>query len=271
MDSFNRKLAELYSQKLASFQASPHEHQASEYPPDVIETISKLEIDSVLKSIPVRSDFSVLDIGAGGGRWTLALADKVALITAIEPSALFEVLKDRTASLTNVQCVRRPFENVELERQYDLAIIYGTLMYVPSEKEAETFIRKAAAAIRDGGYLVLGEALARRRTLLADWKEEDEETFDLVLPRCKYWEVLRPECIYIDICQTNHLRLIFSFESHAPILGRSILWPFINMFGWRFLSCYNRACRNIYGKLRHLLGLRRMRIMIWVKRGAGGA
>ncbi len=57
-------------------------------------------------------DASVLDIGAGIGRWTVPLAEKVARVTAIEPLAgMRTVLVERITSrgLSNVTVVGRPW------------------------------------------------------------------------------------------------------------------------------------------------------------------
>lgn len=81
-----------YNSRLESFKRSEHEHQGSDYPTDVINFISRLEIESVVEHLDIQPHFTVLDIGAGGGRWTLTLAPKVASVTAVEPSDLFDLL-----------------------------------------------------------------------------------------------------------------------------------------------------------------------------------
>lgn len=253
MHGFQTKLTSLYSSRLKSFELSQHEHQGSDYQPDVIELISRLEIESVLEMLYIEPHFNVLDIGAGGGRWTLALADKVASVTAVEPSALYDLLRSRTKGFGNVNCICRAFEDFELTQQYDLVIIYGTLMYVPTDQHAQAFTSKAAKGVSDGGYLVLGEAIARRHKYTTDWQQTPKELFESILPNCHYWVVLRPEKFYSDVCKTNHLSLISKFESHAPLFGNSRLWPVVKSLGWSTIYTYNRACRNLYRRLKYLL------------------
>ena len=267
MHDFQAKLTSLYNSKLESFKSSQHEHQVADYQPDVIELISKLEIQSVLEVLGIQPHFNVLDIGAGGGRWTLALADKVASITAIEPSALCDLLRSRTKSFSNVHCIHQTFEDFELTQQYDLVIIYGTLMYMPGDQHIQAILSKAAKAVREDGYFVLGEAIARRRKWIADWRNTPKELFESTLPNCQYWEVLRTGEFYSNLCRANYLYLVAKFESHAPLFGRSSLWPVVKSLGWKTIYTYNKACRDLYGMLKYLLDMRRMRIMIWKKPG----
>jgi SAM-dependent methyltransferase len=256
-----------YSSRLESFQRSQHEHQGSNYPADVIELVSRIEIESVIEHLDIRPHYTVLDIGAGGGRWTLALAPKVASITAVEPSDLFNVLLSRTKHLPNVTCLHQPFEDVQLSQEFDVAVIYGTLMYVPTDEGARAFLAKAATAVRENGYLVLGEAIARRPKILADWKEMPGDwSVDVLLETSRYWEVLRSATFYREECRTNRLSLVTEFESHAPVFGRTRAWPIVKSLRWHTILAYNKACRNAYGMLKWLVDMRRMRMMVWKKR-----
>ena len=265
MQDIQDKLTRVFSSRRESFELSPHEHQASDYESDVIELISRLEIDSVCEVLPIASHFNVLDIGAGGGRWTQALAGEVASVTAVEPSSLCELIESRTRRFGNVKCVSQTFEDFELTQQYELAIIYGTLMYLHPDEQAQAFLTKAASAVKEGGYLVLGEAVARRSKYMADWLETPGELFVSELSSIRYWEVLRTEKFYVDVCKANGLSPIAIFESHAPVFGKSRLWPIVRSLGWGTVRSYNKTFRGLYGKLKHSRDMRRMRIMIFNK------
>jgi SAM-dependent methyltransferase len=261
------RTATLFDSKVSAFAQSEHEHQGSVYPPDVLQLISRIEIQSVLERLDLNAQMRVLDVGAGGGRWTLALAERVGAVTAVEPSALFALLSERTASFPNVTCIKQPFEDLRVDEPYDLVIIYGTLMYVTTDEAAREFLTKAANAVRTGGHLVLSEAVARRYKCLADWEETTPEVFaGSALARCAYWEVLRPLPFYRRVCRAAGLSLVADFESHAPVFGRSKVWPWVKALRWPLLQAYNRTWRNPYGRLKWLLDMRRMRMMLWTRK-----
>ena len=89
------KTDQIWSSRYAAFETSVYESGGA-YPPTLSEVISKIETCSVIDIVRPQLFHTMLDIGAGGGRWTLELANRVASVTALEPSNLFELLKNFT-------------------------------------------------------------------------------------------------------------------------------------------------------------------------------
>lgn len=103
----------------------------------------------------VTSQQSILDVGAGTGRFTLALASLAAHITALEPNAsMLSYLREEVAAhgLTNVTLIQSAWENAPTDIHADLVIcshvLYPILDIVP-------FLQKLHAASKQACYLYL--------------------------------------------------------------------------------------------------------------------
>ncbi|MBM2809799.1 MAG: SAM-dependent methyltransferase [Chloroflexi bacterium] len=145
----------------------------------------------------VRPTDTLLDVGAGAGRYALPLAEAVAQVTAVEPSAgmraqLARQIEER--HLTNVRVVPGMWEDVEVEA-HDIAFVSSVLYFVP---DAVRFIRKLDRSARRTCFIVhrLEERTAPLRPL---------------------WEKIRgrprpPEPSALDL-----LNLLFSMGIHAHL------------------------------------------------------
>ncbi|MBN1191946.1 MAG: methyltransferase domain-containing protein [Dehalococcoidales bacterium] len=95
---------------------------------------------------------SVLDIGAGSGRWTIPLARKARSVTAVEPADdMIELLRDniRSAGLENVRIVKSTWEEAGVA-VHDVAVC-AHAMY--SSADLATFVRKMEKYSRRTCYL----------------------------------------------------------------------------------------------------------------------
>jgi len=99
-------------------------------------------------------EMTVLDIGAGIGRWTLPIARAVRHVTAVEPlTGMRQVLVERASShgITNLEVVDVPWLEAEVPR-HDVAIAahatYSTI-------DLLLFVRKMDASARRTCYLAL--------------------------------------------------------------------------------------------------------------------
>ena len=97
---------------------------------------------------------TVLDIGAGGGRYALPVALKCKHLTAIEPSdamADYFWLSARNANITNVEVIREPWDKANAP-QVDIVISEHTIETVP---DAAAFIQKANGHAREKMIVVM--------------------------------------------------------------------------------------------------------------------
>jgi SAM-dependent methyltransferase len=98
---------------------------------------------------------TVLDVGAGPGRFTLALAPHVAAVTAVDPSGrMLDICRRqaRTLGLTNVTCVQGRWEEVDVA-PVDAAFSSYVVTLVP---DAARFLAKLDAAATERAVIYLG-------------------------------------------------------------------------------------------------------------------
>jgi SAM-dependent methyltransferase len=103
-------------------------------------------LDYILEQLA--PDMTVLDIGAGIGRWTLPIAKRVAHITAVEPlEAMRQVLSERAAAhgIANLEVVGTPWLAAEVP-PHDITIAahatYATVDLVGFVRKMETCARR---------------------------------------------------------------------------------------------------------------------------------
>jgi SAM-dependent methyltransferase len=76
---------------------------------------------------------TVLDIGAGTGRWTVPLAKQARQVTAVEPSAaMLDILKEnaKEAGLTNVEIIQSTWETARVS-PHDIAVCAHAMYQTP--------------------------------------------------------------------------------------------------------------------------------------------
>lgn len=98
---------------------------------------------------------SVLDVGAGPGRFTLALAPSVREVTAVDPSpAMLGLLRRqaRSRGIANVRCVQGRWEDVDVAP----ADVAFSSYVLPLVEDAPRFLVKLDAAAGRRAWLYLG-------------------------------------------------------------------------------------------------------------------
>ncbi|GHO95263.1 SAM-dependent methyltransferase [Reticulibacter mediterranei] len=100
-------------------------------------------------------DTTVLDVGAGTGRFTLALAPLVRQVIAVEPNAAMLSYLEQEASaqgLANISTVPTTWQDAPSDIQADIVICSHVLYPI---REVDTFLAKLSAAARQSCYLYM--------------------------------------------------------------------------------------------------------------------
>ena len=113
---------------------------------------------AVERHVPLRSDWTALDYGAGTGLLTLALAPRVRRILAVDASpGMLDVLRQKAAAagLGNVETLRADFTRDPLPPgPFDLVASAMTLHHV---EDVELLFRKFFELLASGGQLALAD------------------------------------------------------------------------------------------------------------------
>jgi len=98
---------------------------------------------------------TVLEIGAGTGRFTMLIAPRVRHVTAVDISAsMLEELAGKMAKekLGNIRLLHGDFSQIDFSERFDLIVAFSAIEYIKGE---EALFNKIAELLNPGGRLVL--------------------------------------------------------------------------------------------------------------------
>jgi len=113
--------------------------------------------DTLLEKVinELKPGYTILDIGAGTGRWTIPLAKAAAKITAVDPSeAMLEILRCNAAEsgvVNKIEIIQSTWEEAEVG-VFDITISFHAMYMSP---DFAGFIRKMEAHTKKRCYLGL--------------------------------------------------------------------------------------------------------------------
>lgn len=246
----------------------------SSIPAPIAEIFHIYEKHLVNKALNTDPAMKVLDVGAGSGRWTTTFAPKVAKVVAIEPTNAYYLLKKNIACFTNVECIKKSFDEYKSEEKFDLVIISGVLMYINDQTECDTFLSNALKMIAPGGHLVLREPVGRNRKCKTFKNGQNNGISNCI----NYMEITRPQEYYDRICCSYDFKLLQSIPVHAtvlyhlhvPLLNKIYQDLMLKLFSRRHLAfwyLYNACFSRLEGFIRLVLNIPKIYIMFYRKKG----
>ena len=258
--------------------SSVRTESGAKYPPALSAWVHELETDLLLqRTRPTRAD-AVIDLGAGGGRFSTFFAPRCGRVTAVEPSDLIGVLRANAARFPTMECLHRRIQDIAFDGEFTIALISGVLMYMPHEA-ARLCLRLAARALKAGGMLVLREPVARGGLVNVDWQYYRQGT-EPRIPDNAYFEHYRDPSFYRHECASHGLRHRETTISHAPVfhfLPQSVpfretlqgIVPFLvqNKRCRPLMKGYNALMRHPYAMIMDALGKKTMRFHFFIKEG----
>ena len=189
--------------------------------PELAQSRDRHEKETLLPLLQPTDQDRVLDIGCGLGRWTEALADRVALYVGTDPTApLIDVARRRNAGRENVAFHVCGAEQVSLEALsqptgFTTILIAGVLHYL-NDDVCEAAFRNALACAADRSRLLVRTPIGidGRFTLRDVWSEELEHDYSAIYrSRSEYQD------IFDSIFLPAGFRLTEDFALYADALN----------------------------------------------------
>ncbi|MDH5680291.1 MAG: methyltransferase domain-containing protein [Spirochaetota bacterium] len=118
------------------------------------------EKELILKTFQeiLTKDMSVLEIGAGTGRFTLEMAPQVKDIQAVDIAGnMLAQLKEKliTHKISNVEIINDDFLNISFNKQFNLIVSFSAIEYLKNEKQV---FHKLNQSCKTGGHLLITTA-----------------------------------------------------------------------------------------------------------------
>ena len=126
----------------------------------------------------------VLEIGAGTGRYSIALAKEGMDVTAVElVNKNLEVLKKNSEGIANIQSFQGDATKLEFleDDSFDVTLVFGPLYHLYEKDEVNKAIDEAIRVTKPGGVLLFAfisvYAIMYSNYFYGNWEEGQEENF----------------------------------------------------------------------------------------------
>jgi 2-polyprenyl-3-methyl-5-hydroxy-6-metoxy-1,4-benzoquinol methylase len=114
----------------------------------------------ILRDVLVKLELSrhddLIEIGCGTGNLLLPMASRVRSVSGVDHPDLLVRLKAR-APLSGVRLIPGNFLDVKIPGSYSKVLIYSVIHYLSSKAELLRFLDKAAALLKPGGTMLVGD------------------------------------------------------------------------------------------------------------------
>lgn len=139
----------------------------------------------------------VLELGAGTGRYSIALAKEVMDVTAIElVEHNLDILKQRAEGLPNLRALQGDATDLSMleDECFDVTLVLGPMYHLYEKEEISSAIKEAIRVTKKGGVLLFAflsiYAIMYADYCYGNWKEGIEENYDKDLKPLRFKEQL---------------------------------------------------------------------------------
>ena len=154
---------------------------------------------SIQQTNIINKDCTLLDLGAGNGRFSHFFSDKVKSVVALEPYDTF----DKRYNSNNIEFVNEKLETFSDNRKFDVCFMWGVFYIFYVNKSANTFLAfdKMLTTLKDTGYLIIVEADTQIKTVLSKLMDDIKDKYkcSIILQDIKYANleliIVKKECL----------------------------------------------------------------------------
>ena len=163
--------------------------------------------ENIVLPMEIGKTDEVLEVGAGMGAVTGALARKAKKVDCIELSRRRSLVNaERHKDLDNIEIFVGNFRDIRIEKKYDAVVLIGVLeyavYYVGGEDPYETFLRKIAECLKPGGKLY-------------DWKPRVKPLEDAAFMNTVRWK------LYNDVkARFPDMKVSLTYDASAKLRRR---------------------------------------------------
>ncbi len=126
---------------------------------------------SLLQNTKSSKDLQIIDIGAGTGRYAVALAEEGYDVTAIELVKYnLGILKKKNSSVKAFQGNAVNLKKFA-DNQFDMALLFGPMYHLISFEEKQKALSEAIRVVRPGGYILVAYCMNDYSILTYGFKE----------------------------------------------------------------------------------------------------
>ena len=132
------------------------------------------------------NDPKVLEIGAGTGRYSIALAKEGMDVTAVElVEKNLEVLREKSKSVENIRALQGDATNLNMleDNSFGLTLVFGPLYHLYDKDEVSKAIDEAIRVTRPGGVIMFAfisvYAIMYSNYFYGNWALGQEENFTI--------------------------------------------------------------------------------------------
>lgn len=143
------------------------------------------------------SDIQILDIGAGTGKYSVALANEGYTVTAVELVRYnLGILKQKKSTVRALQGNALNLKKLE-DEQYDVTLLFGPMYHLFSFEDKIKALTEARRVTKPGGYILVAYCMNEYCVLTYAFKEQHiRECMEQQRLTEDYHSISKPENLY---------------------------------------------------------------------------
>ena len=135
--------------------------------------------DFICEALEIGSGSRVLDVGCGMGRYSVALAERGCLVTAVDSSAyMIDCCRRLAVTEPRVTVQEADFREMSFDKEFDAVLCWGNSLGYESRDGDAQAIKRMVAALVPGGRIVIdlhNLAWYRENAVGKSWRETEKE------------------------------------------------------------------------------------------------